>query len=49
MNHLEPLFGVLKNMDPTNRAGIITLGCIIAGVLIFASGVQIGKLIAMIN
>ncbi len=48
MNNLESILGALKNMDPTNRAGVITLGCIVAGILIFASGVQIGKFIASI-
>ncbi len=45
MNNLETILGAFRNMDPTNRAGVITLGCIVASILIFASGVQIGKLI----
>lgn len=46
MKTLQPLFGAFKNMDPTNRAGAITLVCIVVGILLFAFGVQIGKFLA---
>ncbi len=48
MKLLEQISGALNGMDPTNRAGVITLLCIFAGVLLVASGVHVGKALGSI-
>lgn len=43
MKLLEHISDALHGMDPTNRAGAITLLCIVAGVFLVAFGVHVGK------